>query len=104
MHLYKVQENLKNKEYQFAEEALDHIQLIWDNCKEYNPEGHFYELAVKMEKALRKMIKNYLPLVQVLVGVVPSNYVPIQKQSQSQSHNPKNHPANLIVVSLNLNK
>lgn len=39
MHLLKVQEKLKNREYKLVEEVLDHIELIWDNCKEYNPSG-----------------------------------------------------------------
>ncbi len=51
---------------------LDHIQLIWDNCKEYNKEGHYFELAEKMEKVFKKMIKNYLPVVQY--NYQPSKY------------------------------
>lgn len=39
MHLLKVQERLKAREYRTVEEVLDHIQLIWDNCKEYNQSG-----------------------------------------------------------------
>jgi len=31
-----------------VEEVLDHIQLVWDNCKAYNPEGQYYILADKM--------------------------------------------------------
>lgn len=46
---------------------LDHIQLVWDNCKAYNPEGAFYVLADKMERAFKKMIRNYLPNIQVTV-------------------------------------
>jgi hypothetical protein len=33
MHLLKVQEKLKAREYRTVEEVLDHIELIWDNCK-----------------------------------------------------------------------
>lgn len=39
MNLLKVQEKLKAKEYRTVEEVLDHIQLIWDNCKDYNQSG-----------------------------------------------------------------
>lgn len=39
MHLLKVQEKLKGREFRTVEEVLDHIQLIWDNCKEYNQGG-----------------------------------------------------------------
>ncbi len=34
-----IQSNLKDKKYQLVSEVLDHIQLIWDNCKTYNCEG-----------------------------------------------------------------
>lgn len=71
MNLLKVQDKLKGREYRTIEEVLDHIQLVWDNCKAYNPEGAFYVLADKMERAFKKMIRNYLPNIQV---VVPSNF------------------------------
>lgn len=74
MNLLKVQDKLKAREYRAVEEVLDHIQLIWDNCKAYNPEGPFNILADKMERAFKKMIRNYLPSIQV---VVPSNFPPI---------------------------
>jgi hypothetical protein len=48
MHLYKVQEKMKAREYNTVEEVLDHLQLIWDNCKEYNKEGYYFEIAEKM--------------------------------------------------------
>lgn len=64
MNLYKVQEKLKARDFNTVEEVLDNLQLIWDNCKEYNKEGHYFELSERMEKVFRKMIKNYLPSVQ----------------------------------------
>lgn len=67
MHLTKVQDRLKAKEYRTVEEVLDHIQLIWDNCKAYNPEGHYFIMADKMERNFKKMIRNYLPSIQVVV-------------------------------------
>jgi hypothetical protein len=36
MDLGTVQEKLSGGEYRFVEEALDDLQLIWDNCKTYN--------------------------------------------------------------------
>lgn len=57
---------------------MDQVQLIWDNCKVYNAEGPFYILADKMERSFKKMIKNYLPNIQV---VVPSNFGLNQNQS-----------------------
>jgi hypothetical protein len=67
MHLLKVQDKLKNREYRTVEEVLDHIELIWENCKLYNPEGHYFVMADKMERSFKKMIRNYLPNIQVIV-------------------------------------
>lgn len=36
MDLNTVHDKLKADKYRFVEEALDDIQLIWDNCKTYN--------------------------------------------------------------------
>jgi hypothetical protein len=36
MDLGTVSEKLRMDKYRFVEEALDDIQLIWDNCKTYN--------------------------------------------------------------------
>ena len=62
---------MKACEYNTVEEVLDHLQLIWDNCKEYNKEGYYFEIAEKMEKMLKKMIKNYIPSIQY--SYQPSN-------------------------------
>jgi len=39
MDFSTIQNNLKEKKYQLVSEVLDHIQLVWDNCKTYNCEG-----------------------------------------------------------------
>ncbi len=39
MDLLTLQTYLKERKYQLVLEVLDHIQLIWDNCKTYNIEG-----------------------------------------------------------------
>jgi hypothetical protein len=67
MNLLKVEDKLKAREYRTVEEALDQIQLVWDNCKTYNPEGQYYILADKMERNFKKMIRNYLPNIPVIV-------------------------------------
>ena len=36
MDLGTANQKLKTDKYRFVEEALDDIQLIWDNCKTYN--------------------------------------------------------------------
>lgn len=37
MDLGTISHNLDNAGYYFVEDVLDHIQLVWDNCKLYNP-------------------------------------------------------------------
>lgn len=37
MDLGTVNQRLKEERYQFVEDVFDDIQLIWDNCKTYNP-------------------------------------------------------------------
>jgi hypothetical protein len=36
MDLGTASEKVRTEKYRFVEEALDDIQLIWDNCKSYN--------------------------------------------------------------------
>lgn len=36
MDLGTISEKLRTDKYRFIEEALDDIQLVWDNCKSYN--------------------------------------------------------------------
>ena len=93
MNLLKIQDKLKAREYRTVEEVLDHIQLVWDNCKAYNPEGHYYVLADKLERQFKKMIRNYLPNIQV---VVPSTHWVIKNPSIPQAgiislHRNKSH-------------
>lgn len=37
MDLGTIDQKLKDDRYEFVEEVLDEIQLVWDNCKTYNP-------------------------------------------------------------------
>ena len=90
---------MKNREYGIVEEVLDHLQLIWDNCKEYNKEGGYFELAEKMEKAFRKMIKNYLP--SIVINYVQSNLFYHIYRTQSISHpTPSYYPAQTATSTL----
>jgi hypothetical protein len=87
MNLLRVQDKLKAREYRTIEEVLDHLQLIWDNCKAYNPEGAFYILADKMERAFKKMIRNYLPNIQVIVPSKPQFTQSPQLPAHTHRHN-----------------
>lgn len=39
MDLGTVNQKLREDRYETVEQVLDDIQLIWDNCKTYNPQG-----------------------------------------------------------------
>lgn len=66
MDLSTVKKKLVNSKYQHVEEALDDIQLVWDNCKLYNQAGSWiHTIADKLDKMCKKMIKNYLPNIQL---------------------------------------
>lgn len=39
MDLSTVSRKLREDKYNFVEEVLDDIQLVWDNCKAYNQSG-----------------------------------------------------------------
>ena len=42
MDLGTVKKNLKNNKFESAEEVIQDIQLIWDNCHSYNAPGSVY--------------------------------------------------------------
>lgn len=66
MDLGTVRKKLLNSKYQTVEEVLDDIQLVWDNCKLYNQAGSWiHNIADKLDKTCKKMIKNYLPNIQL---------------------------------------
>ena len=39
MDLGTIRKNLKANKYKNIEDMLADVQLVWDNCKEYNAEG-----------------------------------------------------------------
>ena len=48
--------------YKIIEEALDDIQLCWDNCKIYNhPNSEIYEQASVLETKFRQMVSENFP-------------------------------------------
>ncbi len=51
MDLSTVSRKLREEKYNFVEEVLDDIQLIWDNCKAYNQSGSvsFSNIAVDLQ-------------------------------------------------------
>lgn len=45
MDLKTVKERFEDNKYTSLEEILDEIQLIWDNCKNYNMDGSVLTLC-----------------------------------------------------------
>ena len=39
MDLNTVRRNLNKSKYKYIEDFLEEIQLIWNNCKQYNEKG-----------------------------------------------------------------
>mmetsp|Transcript_60691 Transcript_60691/g.69337 ORF Transcript_60691/g.69337 Transcript_60691/m.69337 type:complete len:239 (-) Transcript_60691:389-1105(-) len=59
MDLSSIKKKLKNGKYEYHEEILGDIQLIWDNCKTYNmANSYIYLQAEKMERFVKKQIAN----------------------------------------------
>ena len=59
MDLGSIRKNLKSETYKFLDEALDDIQLVWDNCKLYNIEESFiHKAAVKLEAVTEGLLKE----------------------------------------------
>ena len=86
MDLGSVKKNFRANKYKYVEEVLNDLQLVWDNCKLYNAEGSvnyfllkqrkfflfnyfkwIYKKADKLEKYMRKVIKNFLPSIVISI-------------------------------------
>lgn len=76
MDLGTIVRKSNEEKYIYVQEILDDIQLVWDNCKAYNPPNSvhiilyiqwIYNLAQKLEKSFKKMVKNYLPHIAITV-------------------------------------
>lgn len=75
MDLGTISRKCNEDRYTYVEEVLDDMQLVWDNCKLYNPPNsvsvHYiqwiYNLAEKLERSFKKMVKNYLPHISITV-------------------------------------
>jgi transcription initiation factor TFIID subunit 2 len=68
MDLGTVNQKLKDGRYENVEDVFDDIQLIWDNCKTYNPPNSWiHNTAEKLERSFKKMAKNYLPSISIIV-------------------------------------
>jgi histone acetyltransferase len=56
-------EKLQENQYASVEAFLDDAQLVFDNCRRYNPEGSSYvKNANKMEKFLKERVADRMKL------------------------------------------
>jgi hypothetical protein len=70
MDLSTVSKKFKEDRYSKIEDVLDDIQLIWDNCKTYNPDNSWiHSIAEKLERSFKKMLKNYFPDLNITIPV-----------------------------------
>ena len=60
MDLSTLQKNLQERKYQLNSEVLDHIQLIWDNCKTYNIEGSVINLIRNLISLISRSINKQM--------------------------------------------
>ena len=60
MDLSTARKHLSKGKYRKYEEFFRDLQLIWDNCKQYNIQGSdIYKQAEYMEKITKKQIQNF---------------------------------------------
>jgi hypothetical protein len=75
MDLGTIRKKLVNSKYQLVEEAIDDIQLVWDNCKIYNQAGswiHNHTTAPTRKYIAKNMVETTVP------GARPENLTPIE--------------------------
>lgn len=60
MDLSTIEHKLNTNQYSNFKAFIDDAQLIFDNCRLYNPEGSVYvKHAVKLEKYMKEQVKDY---------------------------------------------
>jgi hypothetical protein len=70
MDLTTVLKKFKEDRYTRVEDALDDLQLIWDNCKTYNPDNSWiHSVSEKLERSFKKMVKNYFPDLNIVIPI-----------------------------------
>ena len=61
-----IKKKLSSGRYEFLEQFLDDIQLVFDNCISYNPPiNEYHKTAVIMQKYFYEQIRNTLPYLNV---------------------------------------
>jgi len=85
MDLNQIKRNIKRKKYTRIEEFRDDVQLIWDNCKNYNQEeSEIYKQAIRMEKYFSKVLKKYLTCSPKTRDPRKVTKYPLEEQNQEE--------------------
>jgi len=60
MDFSTMEHKLETNQYPNMEVFMDDVQLVFDNCRIYNPDGSIYARnATKMEKFVREQLASY---------------------------------------------
>lgn len=58
--LSTMEHKLNTNQYPTLKTFLDDAQLVFDNCRMYNPEGSIYvKHAAKLEKVMKELVADY---------------------------------------------
>lgn len=56
-----MEHKLETNQYPFLTAMVDDFQLVFDNCRTYNPEGSVYhKQATKLDKIMRELVDQFL--------------------------------------------
>jgi len=56
-----MEHKLETNQYPFLTAMVDDFQLIFNNCRQYNPEGtNYVKAAVRLEKTMRELVDQFL--------------------------------------------
>ena len=66
MDLSLVRKKLAQQRYENVEDCLDDIQIVFDNCKNFNgAENAYYHLALRFEQHFQSSVKNHLGYLDI---------------------------------------
>ncbi|KAL4471793.1 hypothetical protein ABPG72_008811 [Tetrahymena utriculariae] len=86
MDLNSVRRNLNKNSYEFLEEILDDIQLVWNNCKLYNEQGSWiYLTAVKLETFFHDQCLEQFPSTPLPSNKIPDRALLLQQYNEKSS-------------------
>lgn len=86
MDLGTLRKKLKEKKFNFIGDALDDLQLIWNNCKTYNSKGcEIWKIAQLLEKQSVKLIEKFMKFTSKEIKKDETSTK--QKESVEKTHN-----------------